>query len=427
MKWIWHMCFTNMKQRGVRTGLTILGVVIGVISIVSLLAIGIGVKNQLLSQVSSEGSITEITISGVSEGKRKDKMITDRKVSEIKELENVETVYPRLEVFTTITYGRFVGWTSITGVPEEYLEQMKIAKGEPPVADGYKPELLIGNHVMDQFFNEGTGISYTEINKDNKEKLNLSGENVQVKFGMEENAQDYRLPVCGMLKSESYRYDDYNIWCNMDVLKKYLKRIAVDGKIPDQPVDKNDENYSEWIYKSAIVKVKDVDSVDKTIKKLQDMGFQTENNKVYVDSLQRWTKIVQVLLGGIGMIALVVAVIGIGNTMTTSVYDRINEIGILKVLGCDPDELLSLFLLESGILGGLGGLIGIVLSYGITEIFINKLAVKWIHLQKGTELAVIPLWLAIAAFLFAILLGVAAGFFPAKWAAKLKPIDAVVK
>ncbi len=424
MKWIWHMCFTNMKQRGIRTGLTILGVVIGVISIVSLLAIGIGVKRQLLSQVSSEGSITEIIISGVSEGKRKDKMITDRRISEIEEWETVETVYPRLEVFSTINYGSFVSWAYITGVSEEYLEQMKIAKGKPPAADGYKPELLIGNHVMDQLFNERTGMSYTEINKDNKEKLNLSGENMQVKFGMEENAQDYRLPVCGMLKSG---YHDYNIWCNMDVLKKYLKKITDNGKIPDQPTDENDENYSEWVYQSAIVKVKDVDSVDKTIKKLQDMGFQTENNKAYVDSMQQWTKMIQVLLGGIGMIALIVSVIGIGNTMTTSVYDRINEIGILKVLGCDPDELLYLFLLESGILGGLGGLIGIVFSYGITQIFINKLAVKWIHLPKGTELAVIPFWLAIAAFLFAVLLGVAAGFFPAKWAAKLKPIDAVEK
>lgn len=424
MKWIWHMCFTNMKQRGVRTGLTILGVVIGVISIVSLLAIGIGVKNEMLSQVASEGSITEITIYGVQEGNRKDKMITDRKVREIEELENVEIVYPRLQVFSLITYNRFVGYASIMGVPQEYLENLKIEKGERPAADSYKPELLIGNHVMDQLFHEGTGMSYTEANKDKKEKGNLSGENIQVKFGLDENAWDCRLPVCGMAKSESY---GYNIYCNMDVLKKYLKRITDDGKIPDQPLDKNDENYNEWIYASAIVNVKDVDSVDKTIKTLQDMGFQTENNKVYIDSMQRWTKIVQVLLGGIGMIALVVAVIGIGNTMTTSVYDRINEIGILKVLGCDPDELLSLFLLESGILGGLGGLIGIVLSYGITEIFINKLAVKWIHLPKGTELAVIPPWLAIAAFLFAILLGVAAGFFPAKWAAKLKPIDAVAK
>lgn len=422
MAWIWHLCFTSMKQRGVRTGLTILGVVIGIISIVSLLAIGIGVKNELLSEVSSEGSITEITVYGVSEGKWKDKMITDRKISEFGEVEYVEAVYPRLTVNTIITYNRFAGYAQLVGLPDEYLARFKVGKGEKPDENGFKPELLVGNHVMDMFFNEGTGISYTEAYGDDEDRQDLSGESMQVQFGMDENAQSSRLSVSGMTKDESYA-----IYCNMEVLKKHLKRIATDGIIPDQPLDQNGENYNEWVYDSAIVKVNDVENVDKVIKKLQDMGFQTENNKEFVDSMQREIKIVQILLGGIGMIALIVAVIGIGNTMTTAVYERINEIGILKVLGCDPDELLYLFLLESGILGGIGGVIGILFSYGITEVLVNKLAVKMINLPKGTELAVIPLWLAIAAFLFAVILGIFAGFFPAKWAAKLKPIDAVKK
>ena len=422
MKWIWHLCFTNMKRRGVRTGLTILGVVIGVISIVSLLSIGIGVKNELLSSVSSESGITEITIYGASEGKRKDKMLTDHKISELRKLENVEAVYPKLAVTSVMTYDRFVGYIQIVGVSEEYLERIEVGNGERPEGNGSKPELFIGNRIMDLFFSEGTGLSYTEATEDNKDKRNLSGESMQVQFGMDENAQSYRLSVSGMTKDESYE-----VYCNMEVLKRYLKRITNDGKIPDQPVDKNGENYNEWIYDSAIVKVESIDDVEQMVKRLQDMGFQTVNEKEFLDSMQRQIKIVQILLGGIGMIALIVAVIGIGNTMTTSVYDRINEIGILKVLGCDTDELLSLFLLESGILGGLGGLIGIVLSYGITEILINKFAVKLLHLPKGTELAVIPFWLAIASFFFAVFLGIFAGFFPAKWATKLKPIDAVKK
>ena len=86
-----------------------------------------------------------------------------------------------------------------------------------------------------------------------------------------------------------------------------------------------------------------------------------------------------------------------------------------------------MFLLESGILGGLGGLIGIVLSYGIAKLLINQIGVKLMEMPKGTELAVIPAWLAIAAFLSAILLGVLAGFFPAKWAAKLNPMEALRK
>lgn len=425
MTWIWHLCLTNMKQRGVRTFLTILGVVIGVISIVSLLAIGIGVKNELLSVVESTGSITEVRISGVNEGKRKDKMITDRRAVDLEKLEYVKAVYPQTEIFAKMDYKNFTVYTVITGIPKAYMDEIEIEKGEKPVENGIKPELLVGNHAMDIFFNESTGAGFIETDDDeeNKEVSDLTGEDMMVQFNMEEdNEKSSRLKISGMTKDNTY-----NIYCNLDVLKKYLKQNAEDGKIPGQPVNANNENYNEWIYDSAIVKVDDVEHVEKVIKRLQDMGFQTENNKELLDSMQREIKVVQFLLGGIGMIALIVAVIGIGNTMTTSVYDRINEIGILKVLGCDPDELLYLFLLESGILGGLGGLIGIIISYGMTEIGVNKLAVKLLNMPKGTELAVIPLWLAVFAFFFAVILGVLAGFFPAKWAAKLKPIEAVRK
>lgn len=422
MSWIWHMCFTNMKQRGVRTFLTILGVVIGVISIVSLLAIGIGVKRELLSTVEETGSVTEITAYGMTEGKRKDKMLTNRKVAEIAEIQYVNAVYPRLEISSVVQYEHFTGYSQIIGVSEEYLNQISVGKGEIPSADSRKPELLLGKYTLDMFFNMSTGLSYTDAYENDKDKKNLTGENLQVQFDMEEDAPSHRLKVSGMTDTMSY-----DIYCNIEVLKKYLKQNAVDGLIAGQPVDANGNSYQEWIYDSVIVKVDDTEHVDKVMKTLQDMGFQTENNKELLDSMQREFKIVQILLGGIGMIALIVAVIGIGNTMTTSVYDRINEIGILKVLGCDPDELLYLFLLESGILGGLGGLIGILLSYGITEIGVNKIAIKLLNMPKGTELAVIPLWLAIGAFFFAVLLGVFAGFFPAKWAANLKPIDAVRK
>lgn len=435
MTWIWHLCFTNMKQRGVRTFLTILGVVIGVISIVSLLAIGIGMKTELLSMVEASGSITEITIYGVTEGKRTDRMITDRKLKEVEKIEYVTAAYPSLSVTGMAEYGRYTGYVSIVGRPQSYLKQMKLGEGTIPENDSMKPDLLVGSYAMDMFINNATGLSYTEMNKKDEEEEKdkdeeeepeetLTGETMQVRFGFEDEMPEYRLHVCGVTHKDTYLYD---IYCDIDVMKKYLKRISSNGDIPGQPKDANGKSYAEWIYENAIIKVDDAEHVDKVIKRLQDMGFQTYSNKEFLDSTQRTLKILQVLLGGIGMIALIVAVIGIGNTMTTSVYDRVNEIGILKVLGCDPDELLNLFLLESGILGGLGGLFGIIISYGITEWGINKLAVKLLDIQKGTQLAVIPIWLAVAALLFAIILGVAAGYFPAKWAAKLRPIDAVRK
>mgnify|MGYP004460506057 FL=1 len=419
MTWIWHMCITNMKQRGVRTLLTILGVVIGVISIVSLLAIGIGVKKELLSTVEQTGSVTEIVIYGQTEGKRKDRMLTDRKLTELAQMDHVSEVYPRQTMTTIAQYGHYTGYVQLIALPDVYLQQMKVKKGVIPSTNGRKPELLIGKNVMDLFFNSNTGAGYTDSSEADKDLVKQS---LDIALDMEEGAEKHRMTICGITDTMSY-----DIYCNLGVMQKYLKQNKVDGVIAGQPLDANGEPYVEWIYDSAIIKVEDTSYVDQVVKKLQDKGYQVENNKELLDSLQRELKIVQLMLGGIGMIALIVAVIGISNTMTTSVYDRITEIGILKVLGCDMDELLYLFLLESGILGGIGGLIGIVLSYVLTQFGINYLGVKLLAMPKGTRLAVIPPKLAVGAFFFSVVLGLLAGYFPARWASKLKPMDAMQK
>lgn len=423
MKWIWHLCYANMKQRGIRTVLTILGVVIGVISIVSLLSIGIGVKETVLSEFMSNEQITQITVMGVNEGKRKDKMLTDERMKQFQELDHVTEVYPRLNVEGVSFYKNYVGYGDIIGVPRKYLENITLQYGNLPDMKSLKPEIVMGQGALYMFYNENTGACYIDtIEEAERKTIDLSGQNIEVQFGYTDDATKVKLPVTGMLNNNSY-----DMYCDMDILKRYLKRIAVDGKIPGQPVNENGENYNEWIYSGAIVVVDDTQHVEEVLKKLQNMGFQTENDKEYLDTMKKTVNVIQVMLGGIGMIALVVAVIGIGNTMTTAVYDRINEIGILKVLGCDLDELMILFLLESGILGGLGGLIGIGCSFLLNRFVLNPVAVKMLSLEAGTTLAVLPFWLILAAFAFSVLLGLLAGFFPAKWAAKLKPIDAVRK
>ena len=420
MRWIWHMCYVNMRQRGIRTWLTILGVVIGVISIVSLMGIGLGVKKELLHMTESEGGATQISIYGITEGKRKDRMLTDRRLQEVMDLEGVAAVYPVLTVNAEITYKQYQGYWQIQGVPTEYLQAMNTLHDVYPSSTGQKPELIMGNQAVALLYNNTTGISYGEVYEG--KTIDLSGETLELKLGDGDAEIETRMDIADMTKEDSY-----SIYCDINVLKLYLKRQAAGGSVIGQPVDSNGDSYQEWIYSEAVVEAEDIDAVDKLVKNLQDMGYQAESNKEFVDYMQKATKIAQMVLAGIGMIALVVAVIGIGNTMTTAVYDRVQDIGILKVLGSDPEELLYLFLLESGILGGMGGLIGVLISYGITELLVNHLAVKLMNLPQGTTLAIIPWWLAVAAFIFAILLGIAAGFFPARWAAKLKPIEAMGK
>ena len=346
-------------------------------------------------------------------------------------------------------YGEYEYYGNLVGVPGDELSTWKLVNGENVIKDSDGKGFAAGSSVGKLFFNPNT---YTSFEKKEKKGIgSLTGRRFDTVFGWgDENAKTVKLKLTGVLADGSadkasdddsdddsdntegdvytstYSEKSQTIYCDMDYLKSLLKRVSVDGKLEGQPVDGNGNSYREFIYTAAIVTVDDTNNVDAIVKKFQDMGYQTENAKEYLDTIQKYLKMIQLLLGGIGTIALVVAVIGISNTMTTSVFDRVNEIGILKVLGCDIDELRLLFLAEAAIIGAAGGVLGVGCSYGV-KVIIDKCAVSMFHLAKGTNISYIPWWLALAGMMGSVVLGVAAGYFPARWATKLRPIDAVTR
>lgn len=445
MGWIWHLCLMNMKRRKVRTFLTILGVMIGVISVVALLSVGLGVKKEMIDSVIDSGSVNQIKVYSETGGKHKDRMITDKTIETFSKFSNVSGCYSVYEVPVTMKYGEYEYYGNLVGVPGDELSTWKLVNGENVIKDSDGKGFAAGSSVGKLFFNPNT---YTSFEKKEKKGIgSLTGRRFDTVFGWgDENAKTVKLKLTGVLADGSadkasdddsdntegevytstYSEKSQTIYCDMDYLKSLLKRVSVDGKLEGQPVDGNGNSYREFIYTAAIVTVDDTNNVDALVKKFQDMGYQTENAKEYLDTIQKYLKMIQLLLGGIGTIALVVAVIGISNTMATSVFDRVNEIGILKVLGCDIDELRLLFLAEAAIIGAAGGVLGVGCSYGV-KVIIDKCAVCMFHLAKGTNISYIPWWLALAGMMGSVVLGVAAGYFPARWATKLRPIDAVTR
>lgn len=425
MGWMFRLSLLNMKRRRARTVLTILGVTIGVISIVSLLALGLGVKKELLSQFEDENTVKNITVYGSQNYKEKSKLITDKTLEKFEQIDKVAYVYPEYEIFVSLSIGKYMAYTNIVGIPREQLEKLKLADGSSLGEGGQKPQLVLGNSMGLMFYNYNTGLSFSE--GEGRELASLINTSIPAEFGYGDNTVTTKLKVSGVLygKEEDYSMQSQSVFCDLEILKRYLKYNA-NYAVYGQPTDENGNTYSEWVYTSAVVTVNDIEDVDFVVKKLQDMGFQISNDKEYLESAKREIKIIQVLLGGIGTIALVVAVIGISNTMTTSVYDRVNEIGVLKVIGCDLDELLMMFLFESGVLGFVGGVLGVGLSFGIKGI-INKAAIGLLGFAKGTALAVIPLWLIFVSIGVSTLLGILAGYFPARWASRLNPLTAVRK
>ena len=424
MKWIFQLSLRNMKVRLSRTLLTLLGVTIGVISVMSLLSLGLGMKKAMLAEFGDENTIKEITVSNPNYTKKRDLLLTDKNVEKLKEINYVEELYTVVDMQVSVTYGKYIGYFGIMGVPQEVLEKLDVDGGLKNNGNSKKPELIVGNRVGSLLYNPNNYSSYEEI--EGKTTQEMVGDKLDISFDVGGETIEAKLKIAGSLEGDlnTYTEQSQNIYCNQDVLIKFLKNNKTNGYIYGQPVDENGNPINDFVYDSVVVTVDDVDNVDFVVKKLQDMGYSTFNNKQYLESAKKTIRTTQFLLAGIGAIALIVAVIGISNTMTTSVYDRINDIGILKILGCDNDELITMFIIESGMFGFIGGTVGTVISFLIRGV-INKIAIWFLGFSEGAQLSIIPLWLVIVTIILSTVLSLMAGYFPARWGSGLKPIDAL--
>ena len=207
-------------------------------------------------------------------------------------------------------------------------------------------------------------------------------------------------------------------------MKTQLKQIFKKKPIPNQPTNKKGKPYNYFIYNEAVVEVDDMANVTAVQKAITDLGYQANSNMEWLEQSQKQAKMVQALLGGIGTVSLFVAAIGIANTMMMSIYERTKEIGILKVLGFDMNHIRDMFLMESGFIGFLGGMTGIVFSYGISFLINRFLASRFMPDMPG-DLSRIPIWLSVAAVGFSVFVGMAAGFFPSLRAMRLSPLAAI--
>ncbi|WP_321008441.1 ABC transporter permease, partial [Hungatella effluvii] len=236
----------------------------------------------------------------------------------------------------------------------------------------------------------------------------------------------YLLPTSGLVEGglEDWNNYSYSVYVDIDMLKSQLKQVFKKKPIPNQPTNKKGKPFNYFVYEQAVVEVDDMKNVTEVQKIINDMGFQANSNMDWLEQSQKQSNMVQAVLGGIGAVSLFVAAIGIANTMMMSIYERTKEIGIIKVLGCDMGNIRNMFLLESGFIGFMGGVIGIVLSYGISFIANKFLSGQFLVGIEG-DLSRIPPWLSVSAVGFAIFVGMAAGFFPSLRAMKLSPLAAI--
>lgn len=434
------MSINNLRRRKLRTALTVLGVVIGTASIVVMVSLGIGLKELNRELIESYGSLTAITVRGdyywSGEGDTEPNYLTDDVVKQFQRMDHVSSVYPMLEVSVLLRQGVYETGTQITGAPLEYLQQIPLQEGEVPKAGDKELKLIYGNGIIQWFSNSKTRSSYGDTQE--LPDIDYMGKPMFVIFDRDTYYQSqsdssvkapkkYMIRAAGVVEGTVKDYNNYSygVYAELETLKTELKKIFKKKPIPDQPTNKKGKPYNYFVYNSAIVNVDSIEAVMEVQQALTDMGFQAYSNADWMEQQDKQSQMIQGVLGGIGAVSLFVAAIGIANTMMMSIYERTKEIGIIKVLGCDMGAIRNMFLLESGFIGFMGGTIGILLSYGISLLMNKFQQIGQMMTGMEGDISRIPFWLAGTAIVFAILVGMLAGFFPALRAMKLSPLAAI--
>ena len=180
------------------------------------------------------------------------------------------------------------------------------------------------------------------------------------------------------------------------------------------------DNQKKGSYRYAQVKVKDMNDVKGIQDIIKEMGYEASSSLDYLEQMKETSKMLRFMLGAIGAVSLIVAAIGITNTMVMSIYERTREIGIMKVIGASIRDIKRLFLTEAAFIGFTGGVFGIILSF-----LASKLVNFFATMQQSEMMSSIPLWLCGVSLIFATLVGIGAGYFPAKRATKLSALSAI--
>lgn len=444
------MSITNLWKRKLRTVLTVLGVVIGITSIVVMVALGNGLKESMMENISSYSSITQIEVSSgqswnSSGTQTEERLLNDELVNTLKSMEHVVDVYPQLNVSVIAKSGKYMSYMDITGMTQEGLASLElpIAEGALPSANG-EFKLFYGSSVLTNFYEEKTN-TYPYWEKNELPQIDLMKTPMFVIFDTDAywsagNSGDsggttvkppkkYLVEASGIMagKPDEWTNNSSSVFCDINALKSQLKRVFKKKAVPGQPTRKNGKPYNELFYTRLVVQVDEMENVQELTKMLQDQGYNAYSDAEWIQSQTEQMNTIQLVLGAIGAVSLLVAAIGITNTMMMSIYERTKEIGVMKVLGCDIHNIQTLFLMEAGFIGFVGGVVGLAFSYVISIVINNLLAASQVGAEMGMSGGIcrIPPWLPPLAVVFAILIGMIAGFLPSLRAMRLSPLAAI--
>lgn len=427
------MAKRNLLARKLRTGLTLLGVVIGCVSIILMISFGYGITENNRRMMEGFGDVKNIQVMENSmepggKSKKTPKKITDRSIQDFKKIPHVVDVTPVYTANLSAKYRKYTGdFISITAMNKETYSTLDWHADKGSLFHGKgEGQMIFGSDMADAFYDPMS--PETDTSEDDDAPLfDAAGKTMSVSssdmpnFGFgapaetpSGNDKTTTLKVTGVLKKTKKSQYDNGAFMTIEGYKKLAETL--DLPAPERGT-----------YSTVQVRIDDTEYAEDVTDAIKDLGYEPSGLLEAIKSMNRGMAIVNAIFAGIGSISFIVAAIGIANTMIMSIYERTKEIGVMKVIGASIQDIQKLFLTEAALIGFIGGVIGVITSLllsGAFNIIGNRFAQSQ-GAEEAIQLSYIPLWLIFVALLFSTMVGVAAGYFPAKRAMNLSALDAI--
>ena len=443
-----ELAWRNLRESLLRNSLTTLGIGVGVASLVAMLSLGVGLQQLASSRLSRSGLFDAIIVAPRSNfrgfaraaGQNGANAVPSGPLDEdarksLERLPNVVEVYPEIRFPTEIRYDGTPYSTVVAGVPEsarlsgaydgmtgqffsgpaadEAILQIEFARQLSP-----KPNALLGKDLV---------LRYAERQSLSPDAPNSSANGTDeagLSSGFSVVPREEKLRIVGVVETEPASgfggIGRGRVLIPLQVAEKL--RVAQTNDFRTMLGARPGRN----VYQSLTVRVKNPELVKEVEDSIKPMGFATFSLLDATNNLRQVFAVFDLLMGIFGSLALIVASLGIINTLVMAILERRREIGVLKALGAADADIRKLFFVEAGVMGLFGGflgvLIGALIGFGMnfaTNVYLRRQALPPLTVSS------IPWWMIASAILFSIAVSLAAGLYPASRAARLNPAEAL--
>lgn len=410
-----RQALSNLRRRPVRNVLTAGGVLIGIVTLVAMVSFGVGVQREVQRNFESIG-LENLFVRPIYEEPdvfdpfaepEPQTPLTPELVAQIEQIPDVINVTPELILPYSIDIALTYGDTSLP---------IRVTDGnEPEFTFGTDPEPLAGS------FLDSRATAGTVLVKGVADSLLAEGESYDDLVG-QEVALTVQLPRG---ETETFTSEIVGVRDGFggSIIELGLaERVAILAWWYNEPDILQTDGYD-----SLTVQTTDLGAITAVSSQIEELGLQTQSLEAILNVANQVLGLMQALLGSVGGLALLVAALGVANTMMMAIYERTREIGVLKALGASAREIRAMFTVEAAMLGLLGGFFGLIFGTLLGRL-VDWIGHRFLIAEGVTgigQLSVVPWWLAIGALAFAAFIGIVAGLYPAARAARLDPVAAL--